>query len=44
LIIFPSKILIGFILLAIMFPFITRSIQYLLDLLRKDIFSLVGGM
>ncbi len=44
LIIFPSKILIGFVLLAIMFPFITRAIQYLLDLLRKDIFSLVGGM
>ncbi len=44
LIIFPMKILVGFLLLAIMFPFITRSIQYLLDLLRKDIFSLVGGM
>ena len=44
LIIFPSKILIGFVLLAIMFPFITRAIQYLLDLLRQDIFSLVGGM
>jgi hypothetical protein len=38
------KILVGFLLLVIMFPFITRSIQYLLDLLRKDIFSLVGGM
>lgn len=44
LIIFPTKILLGFLLLAIMFPFITRAIQYLLDLLRKDIFSLVGGM
>lgn len=44
LIIFPSKILIGFLLLSIMFPFITRAIQYLLDLLRKDIFSLAGGM
>ena len=44
LIIFPMKILVGFLLLAIMFPFITRSIQYLLDLLRKDIFSVVGGM
>jgi len=44
LIIFPMKILVGFLLLVIMFPFITRSIQYLLDLLRKDIFSLVGGM
>ncbi len=44
LIIFPTKILIGFLLLVIMFPFITRAIQFLLDSLRKDIFSLVGGM
>jgi len=44
LIIFPMKILVGFLLLFIMFPFITRAIEYLLDLLRKDIFSLVGGM
>jgi len=44
LIIFPMKILVGFLLLAIMFPFITRAIEYLLDMLRKDIFSLVGGM
>lgn len=44
LIIFPVKILVGFLLLAIMFPFITRSIEYLLDMLRRDIFSLVGGM
>jgi flagellar biosynthetic protein FliR len=44
LIIFPMKILVGFLLLVLMFPFITRAIQYLLDLLRKDIFSLVGGM
>jgi len=44
LIIFPMKIFIGFLLLAIMFPFITRAIEYLLEMLRKDIFSLVGGM
>ena len=44
LIIFPMKILVGFLLLTIMFPFITRAIQYLLDLLHKDIFSVVGGM
>jgi len=44
LIIFPTKILIGFLLLAMLFPFITRSMEYLLSLLRKDILSLVGGM
>ena len=44
LIIFPLKILVGFLLLAITFPFITRAIEYLLNLLRKDMFSLVGGM
>ncbi len=44
LIIFPMKILVGFLLLAITFPFITRAIDYLLDLLRKDMFSMVGGM
>ena len=44
LIIFPMKILVGFLILALLFPFITRSMEYLLSLLRKDIFSLVGGM
>ncbi|MGR3292799.1 MAG: flagellar biosynthetic protein FliR [Candidatus Scalindua sp.] len=44
LIIFPMKIIVGFLLLVIMFPFITRTIEYLLDMLRRDIFSLVGGM
>lgn len=44
LVIFPMKILVGFLLLIILFPFITRSMQHLLALLRKDIFSLVGGM
>jgi flagellar biosynthetic protein FliR len=44
LVIFPLKILVGFLLLIMLFPFITRSMQHLLALLRKDIFSLVGGM
>jgi flagellar biosynthetic protein FliR len=44
LIIFPMKILVGFLILAISFPFITRAIEYLLNLLHKDIFSMVGGM
>ena len=44
LVIFPLKILVGFLLLIMLFPFITRSMEYLLTLLRKDIFSLVGGM
>jgi flagellar biosynthetic protein FliR len=44
LIIFPMKILVGFLLLVITFPFITRTVDYLLSLLRKDMFSLVGGM
>jgi len=44
LIIFPVKIIVGLLILAITFPFITRAIDYLLNLLRKDVFSLVGGM
>lgn len=44
LVIFPLKIIIGFVLLALTFPFITRAMEYLLNILRKDIFSLVGGM
>ena len=44
LIIFPMKIIIGFLILAMVFPFITRAMEYLLNLLRKDIISLVGGM
>ncbi len=44
LIIFPTKILVGVLILAVTFPFITRSIEYLLNLFRKDMFSLVGGM
>ena len=44
LIIFPVKIIVGLLILAITFPFITRAIDYLLNSLRKDVFSLVGGM
>lgn len=44
LIIFPTKILVSILLLAVTFPFITRSIEYLLNLFRKDMFSLIGGM
>ncbi len=43
LIIFPTKILVGVLILAVTFPFITRSIEYLLNLFRKDMFSLIGG-
>ncbi|MHC4267027.1 MAG: flagellar biosynthetic protein FliR [Planctomycetota bacterium] len=44
LIIFPTKIIVGVLILAVTFPFITRSIEYLLNLFRKDMFSLIGGM
>ncbi len=44
LIIFPTKILVGVLILAVTFPFITRSIEHLLNLFRKDMFSLIGGM
>ena len=44
LIIFPTKILVGVLILAVTFQFITRSIEYLLNLFRKDMFSLIGGM
>jgi flagellar biosynthetic protein FliR len=43
-IIFPIKIITGFIILGITFPFIVRAMEYLLNILRKDLFSLVGGM
>ncbi|MFQ5713247.1 MAG: flagellar biosynthetic protein FliR [Candidatus Scalinduaceae bacterium] len=43
-VIFPMKIIMGFIILGITFPFIVRAIEYLLNILRKDLFSLVGGM
>jgi flagellar biosynthetic protein FliR len=43
-VIFPLKIIVGFLILAMVFPFITRSMEYLLNLLRKDMLSLVGGM
>ncbi|MHC4454676.1 MAG: flagellar biosynthetic protein FliR, partial [Planctomycetota bacterium] len=41
LIIFPTKIIVGVLILAVTFPFITRSIEYLLNLFRKDMFSLI---
>ncbi len=44
LIIFPTKIIVGVLIFAVTFPFITRSIEYLLNLFHKDMFSLVGGM
>jgi len=44
LIIFPTKIFVGVLIFAVTFPFITRSIEYLLNLFSKDMFSLVGGM
>ncbi len=43
-VLFPIKIITGFIILGITFPFIVRAIEYLLNILRKDLFSLVGGM
>jgi len=42
--VFPMKIVAGFLLLAVTFPFIARAIEYLLNLLRRDLFGLVGGM
>lgn len=42
--IFPTKIIVGFLVLAMVFPFITRSMEHLFNLLRKDMLSLVGGM
>jgi flagellar biosynthetic protein FliR len=44
LMIFPAKIIIGFLLLALTFPFIVRGIVYLLNILHKDLLNLVGGM
>ncbi len=43
-VIFPMKIIAGFIILGITFPFIVRAMEYLLNILRKDLFSVVGGM
>ncbi len=42
--IFPLKIIVGSLLLVVTFPFIVRSMEYVLNILRKDLFSLVGGM
>jgi flagellar biosynthetic protein FliR len=43
-VIFPIKIIAGLIILGITFPFIVRAMEYLLNILRKDLFSLVGSM
>ncbi|MFQ5962967.1 MAG: flagellar biosynthetic protein FliR [Candidatus Scalinduaceae bacterium] len=42
--VFPLKIIVGSLILAIIFPFIVRAMEYLLNIFRKDLFSLVGGM
>ncbi len=44
LVIFPIKIIVGILLLAVTFPFITRAMEYLLHMLRRNMFSLVGAM
>ncbi len=43
-VVFPLKILVGFLILAVTFPFMVRTMEYLLNVLRKDLLSLVGGM
>lgn len=43
-VIFPIKIISGLIILGITFPFMVRAIEYILNILRKDLLSLVGGM
>lgn len=43
-VVFPLKILVGFLILAVTFPFLVRTMEHLLNALRKDLFSLVGGM
>ena len=43
-VVFPLKILVGFLILAVTFPFMVRTMEYLLNILRKDLFGLVGGM
>ncbi len=43
-IVFPMKIIVGFIVLGITFPFIVRAMEYVLNILRKDLYGLAGGM
>ncbi|MCP5006854.1 MAG: flagellar biosynthetic protein FliR [Planctomycetes bacterium] len=43
-IVFPLKILVGFVILVFTFPFMVRTMEYLLNGLRNDLYSLVGGM
>lgn len=42
--VFPMKIMVGFIVLGITFPFIVRAMEYVINILRKDLYGLVGGM
>jgi len=42
--VFPMKIIVGFIVLGITFPFIVRAMEYVINILRKDLYGLVGGM
>lgn len=43
-IVFPMKIIVGFIVLGITFPFIVRAMEYVINILRKDLYNLAGGM
>ncbi len=43
-VVFPMKIIVGFLILAVTFPFMARAMEYLLNILRKDLLSFVGGM
>lgn len=42
--VFPMKIMVGFIVLGITFPFIVRAMEYVINILRKDLYGLAGGM
>lgn len=42
--IFPLKIVFGLLIFAITFPFTVRAIVYLLNILRRDMITLVGGL
>ena len=42
--VFPMKIMVGFLVLGITFPFIVRAMEYVINILRKDLYGLVGGM
>ncbi len=42
--VFPMKIMVGFLVLGITFPFIVRAMEYVINILRKDLYGLAGGM